>query len=91
MKTSYSRAQGMRAFHTCIYDITNYIAYWYDITDSYIINQIFGFNHPHQGPIITPTSEPSNESVGEWRRRNERMGRWMRIDCMDLKNENENN
>ena len=27
--------------------------------------QILGINYPHQGARITPTSVPSNESVGE--------------------------
>jgi len=75
MKTSYSRAWGMRAFHTCISDISTYREYGYYITNTYIINQILGINHPQQGAIITPTSAPSNVSVGKWRRRNERMGR----------------
>ena len=70
MKTSYSRAWGMRSFHTCIDDILNYIEYGYDITDPYIINQILVVNYPRQGVRITPTSVPSNESV-----ENERMGR----------------
>ena len=75
MKNSYSRAWGMRAFHTCIYDILTYREYGDDITEPYIINQSLGINHPQQGARITPTSAPSNESVEEWRRRNERMGR----------------
>ena len=60
----------MRAFHTHISEISTYIEYGDDITDPYIINQIFGINHPQQGARITPTSAPSNESVGECRRRN---------------------
>ena len=75
MKTSYLRARRMRAFHTCIYEISNYREYGDDITDPYIINQIFSINYPYQGGRITLTSAPLNESVGEWRRRNERMGR----------------
>ena len=75
MKTSSSRAWGMRAFHTCISDISTYRLYGDDITDTYLINKIFGINHPHQGARITPTSAPSIVSVGKWRRRNERMGR----------------
>ena len=63
MKTSYSRAWGMRAFHTCIYDIYTYIEYGDAIKDPYIINQIFVINHPKQDVRITPTSAPSNESV----------------------------
>ena len=69
MKTSYSRAWGMQGFHTCIYDIFNYREYGDDIKEPYITNQIFGINLPQQG------ATPSNESVGEWRRRNERIGR----------------
>ena len=64
MKTSYSRAWGMRAFHTCISDISIYREYGDDIIELYIINQSFGINHPQQGARITPTSAPSNESVG---------------------------
>ena len=75
MKTSYSRAWGMRAFHTYISNISNYIEHGDDITDPYIINQIFGINHPQQGTIITSTSAPSIMSVGKWRRMNERIGR----------------
>ena len=75
MKTSYSRAQGMQAFHTYISDISNYIAYIDDIIYPYIINQIFLINHPQQGTRITPTSASSIVSVGKWRRMNERMGR----------------
>ena len=75
MKTSYSRAWEMRSFHTCISDISTYREYGDDITYPYIINQIFGINHPQQGARITPTSAPSIVSVGKWRRRNERMGR----------------
>ena len=64
MQTSYSRAWGMRAFNTCIYDISTYREYGYDIIETYIINQILGINHPQQGVRITPTSASSNESVG---------------------------
>ena len=63
MKTSYSRAWGMREFHTCIYDIFNYREYGDDIKEPYIINQILGINHPQQDARITPTSAPLNESV----------------------------
>ena len=63
MKTSYSRAWGMRAFHTCISDILTYIEYGDSIKDPYIVNQIFVINHPKQDVRITPTSAPSNESV----------------------------
>ena len=65
MKTSYSRAWEMQDFRTCIYDIWDYRAYGYDIIEPYIINKILGIKHPQQGAIITPTSAPSNESVGE--------------------------
>ena len=53
----------MRAFHTCIYDISTYREYGYDIIEPYIINKIFGINYPQQGARITPTSAPSNVSV----------------------------
>ena len=59
----------------CILDISTYISYVHDIKYLYIINQNFGINYPQQGARITPTSAPSNVSVGEWRRRNERIGR----------------
>ena len=72
MKTSYSRAWEMQA---CISDILTYGEYGDDITEPYIINQILAVNFPQQGARITPTSAPSNESVGEWGRRNDRMGR----------------
>ena len=75
MKTSYSRARRMQDFHTCTYDILTYIEYGDDITEPYIINKIFGINHPQQGTRITPTSAASIMSVGKWRRRNQRMGR----------------
>ena len=75
MKTSYSRAWGMRAFHTCIYDTLTYRACGDDITETYIINQSLDINHPQQGAKITPSSAPSNVSVGKWRRRNGRVGR----------------
>ena len=75
MKTSYSRAWGMQAFHGYIYEILNYRAYGHDITYPYIIHQIFGINYPHQITSTTPTSASSNVSVGEWIRRNERIGR----------------
>ena len=74
MKTSYSRARGMRAFHTCIYEISTYKEYGYDIIDISIIDQILVINYPQQGTIITPTSAPSNVSAGKWRRRNARIG-----------------
>ena len=79
MKTSYSRAWGMQSFHTCISEISTYKAYGDYITDPYIINESLGINHPQQGARITPTSAPSIVSVGEWRRRNERMGKYMKI------------
>ena len=65
MKTSYSRAWGMRAIHTCIYEISTYIAYGDDITEPYIINQSLAINHPQQGAIITPASAQSIVSVGK--------------------------
>ena len=46
MKTSYSRAWGMRAFHTCISEIYTYREYGYDITKTYIINKILAINSP---------------------------------------------
>ena len=79
MKTSYSRAWGMRVFHTCNSEISTYREYGDYIIDPYIINQIFCINHPQQGARITPESAPSIVSVGKWRRRNERMGRYMRM------------
>ena len=79
MKTSYSRVWGMWDFHTCIYKISTYRSYGDDITETYIINQILGINHPQQSTRITPTSASSNEGVAEWRRRNKRMGRYMSI------------
>ena len=58
----------------CTLDISTYRAYGHEITEPYIINQSLGINYPQQGARITPTSAPSNVSVGEWRRRNERIG-----------------
>ena len=55
----------MQALHTCISNISTFREYGYDITDPYIINQILGIKHPQQGARITPTSAPSNESVGK--------------------------
>ena len=75
MKTSYSRVWRMQGFHTCICEISNHRAYGDDIIDPYITDQIFSINYPYQGARITPTIAPSNESVWEWRRRNEQMGR----------------
>ena len=48
-----------------ILDILTYRSYGKEITKPYIINKIFGINYPQQGARITPTSVPSNVSVGE--------------------------
>ena len=65
MKTSYSRAWGMQAFRTCIYDISTYISYRNDIIYPYIIDQIFGINYTQQSASSTPTSAPSTQECGE--------------------------
>ena len=59
MKTSYSKAWGMQAFHTCIFDISSYIEYGNDIIDPYIIYPIFGIKYPPKSTSTTPTSAPS--------------------------------
>ena len=65
----------MRVSNIVILDIYTYKSYVNYITETYIINQILGINYSQKGTRITPTSVPSNVSVGEWRRRNERIGR----------------
>ena len=69
----------------CILDISTYRSYVNEIIDPYIINQIFGIDYPHQYARITTTGAPSNVSVGEWRR-NERIGRYMRIRMYGISN-----
>ena len=64
MKTSYSRAWGMQAFHTCISNISTYIEYGDDISEPYIIYPILGIKYPHQSARTTPTSAPSTWECG---------------------------
>ena len=64
MKTSYSRAWGMQAFHTCIYDISTYIEYGNNITEINIIYPILSITWSHPSASTSPTSAPSHESMG---------------------------
>ena len=74
MKTSYSRAWGMQAFRTCIYDISTYISYGNEIREPYIIYKILGIKYTQQSTSTTPTSVPSTLECGgmekkEWENR----------------------
>ena len=81
----------MRAFHTCIYDISTYREYGHDIIDPYMIYKIFGIKYTQQSASTTPTSAPSTWECGgmekkEWETREIDEN----LNCMDLKNANKN-
>ena len=75
----------MWASNICIIDISTYREYEDDIKDPYIINKILGINYPQQGARITPTSAPSNGSVGNGEEGMREWGDRWEFDCRTLK------
>ena len=69
----------MQAFHTCIYDIYTYREYGDYIINTYIIYPIFASNILNKLQAPLQQVRHQHESVGEWRRRNNIIRIYMRI------------